>query len=139
MVRRQSQNKSSQSHLGRARRCRTIMRQSPRWLQWDAPNSPSKLLLPFDDNHLHTVHAYIDRPHSPPQTAPGSNQPFCHNTLSGQIDRPTDRPTDRRETCTKSAYATERRTNNNSVIRANKNYNNYRHRHHDNYYCTYVI
>jgi len=27
----------------------------------------------------------------PPQTASGSNQPFCHNTLCGQTDRSTDR------------------------------------------------
>jgi len=50
---------------------------------------------------------------SPPQMAPGSTQPFCYNTLSG---RPTDRPTlrSRRETCTKSVYARERRTKNTS-------------------------
>ena len=29
--------------------------------------------------------------HSPPQTAAGSTQPFCHSTLSGQTDRQTDR------------------------------------------------
>ena len=29
--------------------------------------------------------------YSPPQTAFGSNQPFCHSTFSGQTDRQTDR------------------------------------------------
>jgi len=33
----------------------------------------------------------LDRPHSPSQTASGSNQPFCHNTLSSQTDQQTDR------------------------------------------------
>ena len=37
----------------------------------------------------------LDRPHSPSQTASGSNQPFCHNTLSGPTDRQTYRPTDK--------------------------------------------
>jgi len=32
----------------------------------------------------------LDRHHSPPQTASGSTQPFCHNTLSGPTDRQTD-------------------------------------------------
>ena len=41
----------SQSHFGRAHRSRTTTQQSPHWLQWDAPNSPSKLPLPFDDYH----------------------------------------------------------------------------------------
>ena len=31
----------------------------------------------------------LDRRHSPPQTASGSNQPFCHSTLSGHTH--TDR------------------------------------------------
>ena len=30
----------------------------------------------------------LNRLHSPPQMASGSNQPCCHSTLSGQTDRP---------------------------------------------------
>jgi len=40
-------NKSSQSHLGRAHLSHTIMQQGAHWIQWDAPNSPPKLLLPL--------------------------------------------------------------------------------------------
>jgi len=40
------------------------------------------------------IHPSLDRPHSPPQMASGSNQPFCLNTLSGPTHRHTDRPTD---------------------------------------------
>jgi len=36
----------------------------------------------------------LDRPHSSSQTASGSNQPYCHNTLSGQTHTQTDRQTD---------------------------------------------
>jgi len=39
-----------------------------------------KLPLPFDDHHQNLIHPYRARPHSPPQTASGSNQPFCHNS-----------------------------------------------------------
>jgi len=42
----------------------------------------------------HLIHASLGRLHSPPQTASRSIQPFCHNTLSGQTDRPTDRSDD---------------------------------------------
>ena len=72
----------AQSNLGRP------ASQSPHWLQWDAPNSPPKLHLPFDDHHPHLIHPSLDRPHAPPQTASGSNQQFCHNTLCGQTDGP---------------------------------------------------
>jgi len=34
----------------------------------------------------HLIHPFLDRPHLPPQTASGSNQPFCHNSLL-QTDR----------------------------------------------------
>jgi len=40
----------------------------------------------------HLIHPSLDRPHSPPQTASGSNHPFRHNTLYRQTDRQTDRP-----------------------------------------------
>jgi len=47
-------------------------------------------------------HPSLDQPHSPSQMAPGSIQPFCHSTFSGQTDRltgththtHTHRPTD---------------------------------------------
>jgi len=58
----------------------------------------------------HLIHPSLDRPYSPLQAAFGSNQPFCHSTLSGHTGRETDRHTgrwDRRHKllCTKSAYA----------------------------------
>jgi len=65
--------------------------------------------FPFGDNHPHLIHPSIDRPHSPSQTASGSNQLFCHNTLSGQTDRQTYAQTDRlyrrQVSKKKSAYA----------------------------------
>jgi len=69
-------------------RSRTTTQQSPYRLQWDAQKShpESKHDLPFDDNHLHLIHPSLDRPYSPPQTASGSIQPFCHSTISGQRD-----------------------------------------------------
>jgi len=56
------------------------------------PKFIPKLPLPFDDHHPNLIHPSLDRPHSPSQAASGSNQPFCHSTLSGH--RQTDRPTD---------------------------------------------
>jgi len=38
------------------------------------PNCP----FPFDDHHQNLIHPYRARPHSPPETAFRSNQPFCH-------------------------------------------------------------
>ena len=55
-----------------------------------SPHLPPKLLLPFDNFHP-IIHPSLDRPHSPPQTALRSNQPFCHSTLFGQTDAQTDR------------------------------------------------
>jgi len=55
------------------------------------PKFTPKTALPFDDHHLHLIHPSLDRPHSPFQTASGSNQPFCHSTLSGQTDWQTER------------------------------------------------
>jgi len=75
---------SPQSNLRRA------ALQRPHWLQWDAPNSPPNCPFSFDDHHPHLIRPSFDRLHSPPQTASGSNQPFCHNTLSGPTDQPTD-------------------------------------------------
>jgi len=38
------------------------------------PNCP----FPFDDHHQNLIHPYQAQPHSPPQTASGSNQSCCH-------------------------------------------------------------
>ena len=53
-----------------------------------------KLPFPFNNQHPHLIHPSLDRPHPPSQTASGSNQPFYHNILYGQIDRQTDRTAD---------------------------------------------
>jgi len=72
----------------------TTTQQSPHWLQWDAANSPRNCPFPFDDHHQNLIHPYRARPHSPPQTASRSNQPFCHcshvrtNTYMGQANVP---------------------------------------------------
>jgi len=42
----------------------------------------------------HFIHPSLHRPHSSPQTASRSNQPFCHSAPSIHADRHTDRPTD---------------------------------------------
>jgi len=42
--------------------------------QIDPPNCP----FPFDDHHQNLIHPYRAQPHSPPQTASGSDQPCCH-------------------------------------------------------------
>ena len=57
-----------------------IDRKSPRWLQWDAANSPPNCPFPFDDHHQNLIHPYQAPAHSPPQTACWSNQLFCHNS-----------------------------------------------------------
>jgi len=41
------------------------------------------------------IHASLYRLHSLPQMASGSNQSFCHSTLSSQTVRETNEPTDR--------------------------------------------
>jgi len=52
----------------------------------------SKLPLPLRRSpSRHLIHTSLDRFHSPPQAESGSNQPFCHNTLSGQTDTQTNR------------------------------------------------
>jgi len=58
---------------------------------------PSTMTTPSNTRVPRLLHSLL-------QTAPGSTQPFCHNTLSRQTDRPTDRWS-RQETCTKSDYA----------------------------------
>jgi len=54
--------------------------------------SPKTAAFPFRWLSPHLIHPSLHRPHSPSQTASGSNQPFCHSTLS---DTHTDRHTDR--------------------------------------------
>jgi len=81
--------KSSQSNLERARRSRTTTQKSPHWLQWDATKFTPKSAHSLRRSPPHLIHSSLDRRHSPSQTASGSNQPFWHNTLSGQTDRPT--------------------------------------------------
>jgi len=90
--------------LGRACRSRSTTQQSPHWLQWTPQIHPQKCSFPFDDLYSHRIHPSLDRPHSLPQTASGSNQPFCHNTLSGHRHTQTDR-WDRRQVYSNSAYA----------------------------------
>jgi len=71
---------------------------------------PPKHSLTLGASGPHLIHEYVSRPHSPPQTLAGSNQLFCHSTLSGPTDRHTHRhrPTygwNRRQVYTNSAYA----------------------------------
>jgi len=76
--------------LDRCTQFHTTTQQSPHWLQWDTANSPPNCPFPFDDHHQNLIHPYRARPHSPPQTASGSNQPFCHNTDVRTDRRGTD-------------------------------------------------
>ena len=69
------------SHLGRAHRSRTSGQRSPHWLQWD-PQIHPKTAPSLRRTLSRLIHLSLDRLHSPPETAFGSNQPFCHNTLS---------------------------------------------------------
>ena len=58
------------------------------------PKFTAKLLLPVRRSLPHLIHfPSTNRLHSLPRRASGSNQPFCHSTLSGS-DRQTDRTTD---------------------------------------------
>jgi len=50
-----------------------------------------KSSLPLEACGPYLMHECLGWPHSPPQTASRSNQPFCHNTLCGPTDRPSDR------------------------------------------------
>jgi len=62
--------------------------------QWGRNPPPWKHPVSIRGCGPHVIHPSFNWPHSPPQTASRSNQPFCHNTLSGHTDRPTDRTTD---------------------------------------------
>jgi len=61
----------------------------------DALHLPPKLRFSFNYLHSHLIHPHLDRPHSPPPTASRSNEPFFHNSPTGQTDTPTNRQTDR--------------------------------------------
>jgi len=66
---------------------------------------PKAAPSPFDDYHPYLIHPSIDRPHSPSQTASGSNQPFSTvHFPDTQTDRQTDRCA-RRQVYAISAYA----------------------------------
>ena len=84
-------SRSPQSNSGRARRSRTTTQQSPHDAPHLSPNCPSLQRSPPPSN------IPIPRPTTPltTPTASGCNQPFCHNTLSGPTDRPTDKRKDR--------------------------------------------
>jgi len=69
---------------------------------------------PFPLGHVdvdpYLIHTSLDRPHSPPQMAYRSNQPFYHSTLSGQTDRQTHTLTnirDRWQMCSHSVILIE--------------------------------
>jgi len=60
-----------------------------------AKNLPANCPFPFDNVHTDLIHQSLDQPHSPCQTAPDQNHPFCLSTPSGQIDRLNNWTTDR--------------------------------------------
>ena len=73
---------SSQSNLRRA------ASQRHHWLQWDAPNSPPKLPLLFDDHHpVYYTHSSTDPTHHPKRHL----DPFSRFATIHFADRPTDR------------------------------------------------
>ena len=85
-----SKTSPPQSHLGRVRRSRTNMQQSPHWLQWDAPNSPPKLPLPVDVDYPSNTLINRLTPHTI------SNDIWIQSAVLPQyiLDRQTHRPRD---------------------------------------------
>jgi len=85
-------NKSSQSNLGESaslsHHCAT---KSPMVITMGRPKFTPKTarLFPLTIT-THLIHQSLAQLHSPSQTASGSNQPFCHSTLSSLTDRPTE-------------------------------------------------
>ena len=69
------------------------------------------LCFPFDDNYPHLMHQSLDRRHSPPETQPDPLSRFA------TVHIPDRQIWSRRETCTKSAYARQRRTNSSNSCR----------------------
>jgi len=87
-------HKSSQSNLGRAYRSCTTTQQSPHWLQWDAPSSPSKLHLPLRRSPP-LSNTSIPRPTPLTKRHPDPLSRFATvHFPDQQTDRPTHRPTD---------------------------------------------
>jgi len=84
-------NEKSQSNLGKAASPPSQQKITTPQLQWDVPHLPPKLPLPLRRSPPDVIHPSLDRHLLPPRTASGSNQPFCHNTLSGHTDVQTDR------------------------------------------------
>ena len=64
---------------------------------------PQICLFPFVDHYSHLICPSLDQPDIPPQTVSRSNQPFCHNALSGQKDTQTD-TWDKQQVYSESAY-----------------------------------
>jgi len=62
------------------------------------PKFTPKVPILLGDLYPHLIHPSLDRPHSPPQTASRSKQPFFHNSPTGQTDTPIDR-WDKGQTC----------------------------------------
>jgi len=81
----------------------TTTRQSPHWLQWDASHLPPELPLPLRRSPPQSNIPIHRLTPLTTQTVSRSNQPFCHNALSGQTYRPTHRISDR--SIPKAAYA----------------------------------
>ena len=91
----ETKNKKSQSNLGKAASPpltaeNNYATKSP-LVTMGCPTFTSKT-TPFPSPI--SAHSSLDRPHSPPETASRSNQPFFHRSPTWQTDRQTDRPTD---------------------------------------------
>ena len=87
-------NKSAQSNLGRGPRCGAVAHVRPigPFGQWRAPNSPQKYPFLWTDHQTPPPASSLDPSDLWCQTASGSDEPFFHNALDRQTDRPTDRP-----------------------------------------------
>jgi len=127
--------------LDRYTHFRITMQQRPHWLQWDAQNYPQNCTFPFDDHQPHLIHPSLNWPHSTPQMASRSNQPFCHNTLCRQTDRPTNTQTVQANVPyheRSARYANrEQRANNNATLFQKLNGMNVTNKQHLNSYHNY--
>jgi len=88
-------NKKSQSNLGRdASPPLTVKnnyaKKSP-LVTMGCPTFTPKLPIPLRRSPPDLIHPPFKWPHSPPQMASRSNQPFSHNSPTRQTDRHTDR------------------------------------------------
>ena len=93
MHRNTTSNKSSPKSFGKSTSLSHNYATKSSLVTMGRPNSPQSSPFPFDDHHLRLINLSLDRPQSPSQTASGSNQPFCHSTVSGPTDQLTDRHT----------------------------------------------